>query len=192
MKFKLSALLLTSLATIPAFAQETAGFEISPDAVVQSIEFTGRPGKIATALLVRNEENPSLLILERDLNDVRNAAVIDNDQLNLVTDGLAGNNSSLAINKAGSLQIVQGSENGRDRFNRTLTVAYRNGKYVVAGFTYHYHDAIGEFEPENCDYNLLSGKGVNAGKAVRIKAQPLDLKTLVDDGGKLISCHQWK
>lgn len=192
MKLKLTALLLTSLATAPAFAQEFGGFEMDPDSVVQSVEFTGRPGKISTAYIVRNEEGsePSLLILERDVNDVRNVAVLDNNRLGLITDGLAGNNSSLETNKAGSLQILQGMENGRYRWHRILTVAHRNGKYVVAGFTYDGYDSLQEEKPLNCDYNLLTRKGEKHGRKVTIKTGALDLKTLTDTE-KLYSCEKW-
>lgn len=190
MKLKLTALLLTSLATLPALAQETGGFEVTPDAVAQSLEFTGKPGKIATALVIRNEENPSLVILERDLNDVRNVAVIDNDQLGLNVMNIEVN-PILSVSPRGSLLITQ-NENGigRHRWERVLTVVYRDGKYVVAGFTYNAYDSLQEDEPESCDYNLLTGKGKKDGRAVRVKTKALGLASLVDDE-KLYSCENW-
>jgi hypothetical protein len=49
---------------------------------------------------------------------------------------------------------------GRNRWHLTLTIAWRDGAYRVAGVTYGHYDTL---DPENsggCDLNLLTGRGV--------------------------------
>jgi hypothetical protein len=48
---------------------------------------------------------------------------------------------------------------GSERTNQTLTIAYRDGDFIVAGFTYDYDDALQENVVRSCDYNVLTGKG---------------------------------
>ncbi|MCX7302108.1 MAG: hypothetical protein NTX73_17345 [Rhodobacterales bacterium] len=60
----------------------------------------------------------------------------------------------------GSVQIISGNDAiGRDRWNLTLTIAYRDGEYRVAGYTYIYRDTLDLANNLVCDVNLLSGKG---------------------------------
>jgi len=49
---------------------------------------------------------------------------------------------------------------GSERLNQTLTLAYRGGTFIVAGFSYHYQDYLKENVGKACDYNVLTGKGV--------------------------------
>lgn len=65
--------------------------------------------------------------------------------------GLAGNGSVLLQSKNDSI--------GRNRWNLTLTIAWRNGAYRVAGYTYGWYDTLNLDDQGVCDLNLLNGKG---------------------------------
>lgn len=71
-----------------------------------------------------------------------------------------GQQPSLTLNDTGSLLVHSLNIGiGRNRWEQTLTIAYRDEAFVVAGYTYSYHDSI---TPENygdCDVNLLTGNG---------------------------------
>ncbi|MFK0690734.1 hypothetical protein ACFX5Q_21395 [Mesorhizobium sp. IMUNJ 23033] len=63
---------------------------------------------------------------------------------------------------------------GSERTNKTLTVAWREGAFIVAGFAYDHDDALKENSKSSCDYNVLTGKGKSSkqqpdGKTVRKK-----------------------
>ena len=47
---------------------------------------------------------------------------------------------------------------GRTPWTRTLTVAYRGGDYVLAGFTHAFADRLDPERSGLCDVNLLSGR----------------------------------
>lgn len=95
-----------------------------------------------------------------------------------------GQEPSISARANGSLAITtQNFAIGRNRWEHTLAVAYRDGRFVVAGLTFHSFDALQEDDELTCDLNLLTGKGIVNGRDVSF--QPLDL-TLVDwrnDGG---------
>jgi hypothetical protein len=48
---------------------------------------------------------------------------------------------------------------GRDRWRQTLTVAWRDDTFVLAGFTYSWYDTLDPEKSGTCDVNLLTGKG---------------------------------
>ncbi len=74
--------------------------------------------------------------------------------------GGPGQIPSLQLAPNGSVQIVSGNDAiGRDRWNLTLTIAFREGEYRVAGYTYAYWDTLDLANNLVCDVNLLSGKG---------------------------------
>ncbi|MBZ9723793.1 hypothetical protein LB524_13755 [Mesorhizobium sp. ESP6-5] len=78
-------------------------------------------------------------------------------------------------------------EIGSERTNQTLTVAYRNGAFIVAGFAYDSDDYLQENAASACDYNVLTGKGTSS------KQQP-DGSTkhkTVSAEGKTIAFRDW-
>ena len=82
---------------------------------------------------------------------------------------LWGTLPSLALNKAKSLEIRSMNEGiGRHRWSRTLTVAYRNKAFVVAGYTYQAYDTLSPDSALQCDINLLTGKGIKNDQPVKI------------------------
>jgi hypothetical protein len=108
-------------------------------------------------------------------------------------DGTVGQEPELKALPNGSIQVITKNDAiGRDRWNQTLTLAYRNTDFIVAGFTYSYYDTL---EPDNngeCDLNVLTGKGVASkpdGKGgyikLQISAKPdfAPFKDWPDDGG---------
>jgi hypothetical protein len=69
---------------------------------------------------------------------------------------------------------------GRERWQETLTIAYRNFDFIVAGYTYSSYDTIAEDGGENaasdCDLNVLTGKGKSNGRPVSDKPRFVMLK----------------
>lgn len=93
-----------------------------------------------------------------------------------------GMQPSLSQNSRGSLLITFGNDAiGRNRWEQTLTVAYRNGTFVVAGFTYTSRDTLDPELGGNCDLNLLTGKGIVNGKTVRVRQQAIALEDWSDE-----------
>jgi len=77
--------------------------------------------------------------------------------------GMWGQQPSLSLSDSGSLLLHSlNSSIGRDRWENTLTIAYRNEVFVVAGFTYSYYDTLDHDNNGYCDLNLLTGRGVVA------------------------------
>lgn len=71
-----------------------------------------------------------------------------------------GQQPSLALSDAGSLLIHSLNIGmGRNRWEQTLTIAYRDEAFVVAGYTHSYHDSITPDDYGMCDVNLLTGNG---------------------------------
>lgn len=79
---------------------------------------------------------------------------------------------------------------GRDRWRQSLTIAYRNFDFIVAGYTFSSYDTIAEEGAENstneCDLNVLTGKGKSNGQPVAGKAQFVLLKDWKDEIGRSI------
>jgi hypothetical protein len=74
--------------------------------------------------------------------------------------GGIGQQPELSTTARGSLQVVSMNEAiGRDRWRQTLTVAWRDGAFVLAGITYSWYDTLDLANAGTCDVNLLTGKG---------------------------------
>lgn len=183
------------LASINALGQVEMPMVDAPteDQIVQAINFKGKSGVIAQATILKGEADsePVLMITHQEKNDVRYSIVLETENLGLVVDGMAGFGSELTLAKNGSLQIHQYNEAvGRDRWSRTLTVAYRDGQYVIAGFTFYAYDTLRADSTESCDYNLLTGKGVRNDRKVKIHTPALPLAT-AGLNENLYSCKNW-
>jgi hypothetical protein len=79
--------------------------------------------------------------------------------------GMYGQEPWMEATEHGSLKIYsENSAVGRNRWEQVLTIAYRNGVFRVAGYTYSYYDTLDPDANGQCDVNLLTGKGVLNGK----------------------------
>ncbi len=95
----------------------------------------------------------------------------------------AGQSPRLEAMANGSLAVHSQNEAiGRNRWAQKLTIAYRNGTFVVAGFTYAAYDTLSENPDEDaleCDLNVLTGEGLLDGEPIRFSTTwiPLDAWT---------------
>lgn len=127
------------------------------------------------AVLVQGEEDADLYIFGRDGWDMH----LEAHAPGIAFTGIGGSDASLAVSEQGDLQVR--SENiaiGRHRWQQILTVARRDGRFIVAGFTYSYYDTIesdekGEVKNGQCDLNLLTGEGEKDGEAIKTRFKPV-------------------
>ncbi len=116
------------------------------------------------AVLVANEDTFDLYVfLSTDAPDERTLAV---EALDLGWRGaMWGTQPSLELTDKRALKVHSGNEAiGRGRWHETLTILYRNGRFVVGGYTYVGRDTLDLDYEYNCDVNLFTGKGVFNGK----------------------------
>jgi hypothetical protein len=74
--------------------------------------------------------------------------------------GGIGQTPELGLADNGSVQLTSMNDAvGRSRWRLTLTIAYRNGDYRVAGYTYEWRDTLDLADNGVCDVNLLTGQG---------------------------------
>ncbi|GAA4180999.1 hypothetical protein [Shinella granuli] len=95
---------------------------------------------------------------------------------------MAGQEPELAALSNGSFTLVTKNESiGRDRWRQTLTVAYRNFDFIVAGYTFSSYDTLNPDGGSECDLNVLTGKGKALGQPISGKAQFVLLKDWKDE-----------
>ena len=134
---------------------------ISPAAVLAAVSHDwNNDGLQDRAVLVEGTEDADLyLSLSIPGTFERRVAAIGR---NIAWRGeMAGTRPNLALSDSGSLLVQSMNESiGRTRWVETLTITFRDGSFVVAGYTRVERDTV---IPENrfdCDVNLLTGKGI--------------------------------
>lgn len=65
---------------------------------------------------------------------------------------------------------------GRTRWSHSLTIAYRDQRFVVAGFSYGFYDSLDHDLFGDCDYNVLTGQYEVDGNRGRVQAQSISLE----------------
>ncbi|NLR95727.1 hypothetical protein HGP17_02620 [Rhizobium sp. P38BS-XIX] len=100
-------------------------------------------------------------------------------------DGIYGQEPSISALPNGSIAITSQNEAiGRDRWHQTLTLAYRNNTFVVAGYTYESVDTLAPDDSHSCDYNVLTGKVTKDGKTLKADARTVSIQDWNDDLGQ--------
>jgi hypothetical protein len=124
-------------------------------------------GAMDRAVLVNNEDGADLYLFLAD-DSTPSTPKLALVKKNFVwSGGMWGSLPSLSTNGKGSL-IVK-SENmavGRNKWEQSLTVARRNGVFVVIGVSYTAYDTLDPKAGGTCDINLATGKGARNGKPV--------------------------
>ncbi|MER8633766.1 MAG: hypothetical protein E5Y02_17355 [Mesorhizobium sp.] len=88
----------------------------------------------------------------------------------------------------GSIKLyIPGIPSNGARTDQTLTLAWRNDAFVVAGFAYDYHDYMKDNVANDCDYNLLTGKG----KSSKMQPDGTRLHRTVAVEGKVVPFAEW-
>lgn len=193
MRMLLSAgLVLLCTVTAPALAGS-----LETDNIVQAaIGDFNKDGAPDLVLLTRGTEDMDLLFFLRDKERdyLKPAGVALNKVWGQIgPDAFYGQEPILEAMANGSIKITTRNDSiGRNRWSQTLTLAYRNTDFIVAGFTYSYHDTLDLAASGDCDLNVLTGKGI-ANKAdgkdgmikLKITAKPdfVPFKDWPSDGG---------
>ncbi|KQV31753.1 hypothetical protein ASC97_18900 [Rhizobium sp. Root1203] len=100
-------------------------------------------------------------------------------------DGMFGQDPSIEALPSGSIAVhSQNSGIGRDRWEQTLTLAYRNEQFVVAGYTFSHYDTLDTSDNGACDYNVLTGKVTSNGRASKVDAKTISIAEWDDDVGQ--------
>ncbi|SOC45695.1 hypothetical protein SAMN05892877_11783 [Rhizobium subbaraonis] len=98
---------------------------------------------------------------------------------------LFGQEPAVAALANGSIKLTsQNSAVGRDRWEQSLAIAYRNGQFVVAGYTYSSYDTLDPNNTSQCDLNVLTGKGMANGKPVTARAETVTFEAWSDEIGQ--------
>ncbi len=93
-----------------------------------------------------------------------------------------GQHPSLGVNDKGSLVITSSNTAvGREKWTQSLTIAFRNNEFVIAGITFSTHDGLDPKAGGHCDLNLLAGKGLRNGKPVSVSSPPIKLADWSDE-----------
>lgn len=95
-----------------------------------------------------------------------------------------GQEPSVVALKNGSIAIeTRNFAIGRDRWEHTISLAWRNGRFLVAGLTFKSYDTSQERESLTCDLNLLTGKGIINDKQTTFPPLSLTLDKWEHSGG---------
>jgi hypothetical protein len=156
---------------------------VAPDAVLSSVTLDlNDDAAFDRAVLVQGGAEADLYIYlsQPSGSDRRELALLKKDA------AWAGNMwatlPSLEVSPKGSLLLKSLNDSiGRNRWEQTLTIVYRDGKLVVAGITYKSRDTLDRSASLICDVNLLTGQGTRNGKKVTLPGKAVPLADWSDD-----------
>ncbi len=102
-------------------------------------------------------------------------------------DGAFGQEPSIkAIGKASIAVRSQNSAIGRDRWDQTLTLVYRDKQFIVAGYTYNHYDTLDPSAGGSCDFNALTGSMQKDGKSVKAAPKTIAIQDWTGETGVAI------
>ncbi|NEI69679.1 hypothetical protein GR212_08875 [Rhizobium lusitanum] len=190
MKTPACALILLSLATAAH-----AGDPVPPGRIIDAaIGDWNKDGKPDLALLAASSpddqaDNPIgiYIYLRDDEHSLLKLAASAPDKIwgSVEPGGVVGQEPSISALPNGSIAIVSQNDSiGRDRWEQTLTLAYRNSGFVVAGYTYDSSDTLEPDNSHSCDYNVLTGKVTKDGKTLKADAKTVSIQDWQDDIGQ--------
>ena len=167
-------LLLAVLAAGPAMAQSVVS-DLNGDGRAETFTLTG-------------------------MDDGRADLTIDGGSSRIVARDIAwaggiGQKPELSLAPNGSVRLTSMNEAiGRNRWRLTLTIAYREGAYRVAGYTYSWYDTLNLPDRGTCDLNLLTGRGVltlaeRPERAVRTDLRARPVTDWTDDAPRPAACR---
>ncbi|WFR96506.1 hypothetical protein [Rhizobium tumorigenes] len=176
------SLLGAALCVSSAFAGD-----IAPEKIIgAAIGDWNRDGNADLALLITPEEDGDDIGIDIYLRDKEHlllhlaAAAPNKVSGNTSLNGMFGRDAGISAQPNGSISVhSENSGGGRDRWEQTLTIAYRNATFVVAGFTYTHHDTLDPDNSGTCD-NVLSGKVSSGGKERKVDARTVAVADLAD------------
>lgn len=92
-------------------------------------------------------------------------------------DGMFGRDATIEALASGSIAVhSENSAIGRNRWQQTVTIAWRDGRFVAAGLTYSDYDTLDPEAGNSCDYNILTGKLVLNGKDKKVAPRVLPIE----------------
>lgn len=159
-----AAMMTLTLLTAPLLAQEQEQKAMVPAGAIAGAVTSPVDGDINRfrAILVETEEGGDLYVFT-DAGEGWKQVAHAKDMV--WRGGMYGQEPWMEATEHGSLKIYsENSAVGRNRWEQILTIAYRNGVFRVAGYTYSYYDTLDPDANGQCDVNLLTGKGVLNGK----------------------------
>ncbi|SCB15418.1 hypothetical protein GA0061102_100431 [Rhizobium miluonense] len=190
MKSLACALILLSAATV-AHADDTAAPGRIIDAAIGDWNKDGKPDLALLAAGAEDDQadNPIgvYIYLRDDEHSLLKLAASAPNKIwgSVAPGGIVGQEPSISALPNGSIAIVsQNDAIGRDRWHQTLTLAYRNNNFVVAGYTYDSRDTLEPNNSHNCDYNVLTGKVTKDGKTLKAEAKTVSIQDWQDDIGQ--------
>jgi len=165
-----STVFAVSLASSPALSDPSLDRVLA----VATLSFSN-DGGLDRAVLVDNRDSGADLYIYLGLDSARDdkapapkPALVKKDAA--WSGGMWGSRPSLGDNGKGSLLIKSGNMAiGRNKWEQTLTVVYREKQFVVAGITRSEFDGLDPKAGGSCDLNLLTGKGKRNDKPVETK-----------------------
>ena len=173
----LGAIIGAILADSPGVAGERM---IAAQDVLAAItaDWTG-DGGMDRAVLVDNRDGMADLLIYSEQDGTMTLAAVSEA---LAWIGSAwGTLPEIALSPNGALQVVSMNEAiGRHRWRETLTVVYREGRFIVGGYTYRAYDTLDLDYEYGCDINLITGMGVFNNAAFR---SPIDALPVGKWGG---------
>ena len=130
---------------------------------------------IGIYIYVRDKDHPLLKLVTQAPAKIWGTSTLD---------GFFGQEPSITALPSGSIAVTsQNSSIGRDRWEQTLTLAYRNGDFVVAGYTYTSYDTLKPDDGMKCDYNVLTGKVKRNDVASKVAPRFVTIQDWTDDTG---------
>ncbi len=174
------ALAFSTLLALPVAAQAQQP-DIAPETVLSAV--TGdwnNDGSMDRAVLVEDEDGADLLVY---LSDGDNGKVLASSAKDFVWSGaIWGTLPELRLGTSGGLQVHAENDGvGRNRWDQVYSLAYRDGKMVVAGLTATSRDTLDPKAGGSCDINFLTGKGTANRKAVTVPGGATAVSDWTDD-----------
>ncbi len=178
---------LAALIAAPALAAPPAApSAIPPSKIVSAASGAWTDdGSMGRAILIDDSDNDSvdLAIYIGNSADPSQALKLAAFAHDIASSGnMAGNTAELRQNKTGALQVY--SENtaiGRDKWERTMTLAWRGGHFVVSGLTMSAYDDLSPGSGGSCDINFLSGKAKAGRRMIHLPAGGIPVEKWTED-----------
>jgi hypothetical protein len=188
-------LALAGLISLSAATTVSAETVIAPERIIDAaIADWNKDGKPDLALLVASPPDDQAdntigiyIYLRDDEHSLLKLAAGAPDKVwgNIEPDGIVGEEPSIKALANGSIAVIsQNDAVGRERWEQTLTLAFRNNAFVVAGYTYNYRDTLDTKAGFTCDYNVLTGKAAKGGKDLKAEAKTIKIEDWNDDVGQ--------